>query len=196
MLAVAKHISTQFTDEFKHPVRPLSAVLEDNTANQRIRTRAKVTRVIGRGSKGSQTQDLAVLWCSKCKQPFPANHCQSCDDKTLAKAQAVYQMVLLLEAPDSKNKGEPTKAYVVLSGDEAEAILPPLPLVHGGPNEVGRARRTISELTRRVEETLLGNTMDGERTHPVIDWTLESFYDGPPGKLVKVWRVFGMKKRE
>lgn len=89
-----------------------------------------------------------------------------------------------------------TKMYVVLAGKEAETILPPLPMVHGGPNEVKRTRAQISALTRGVEAVLLGNLMDGERTHPVIDWSLESFYDGRKGEMVRIWRVFGMSCKD
>lgn len=159
---------------------------KDRMATQRVRLHAKVTRILRRNARGSNPGDLAVLWCTKCKNPFAGDYCQSCSDVTRARATIQYQMILELD------DGEELM-YATLSGPRADDILPPLHMSLGGPNEVKRARAAISALTSRVEDVLMGSRMDGVRTPCLIDWTLECY---PSENMIKIWRVFGMAKRD
>ncbi|BEJ17058.1 hypothetical protein CspHIS471_0604590 [Cutaneotrichosporon sp. HIS471] len=196
---ISTALMTKFTDEASHPRSTVAQILANTTAPNRFRTLARVKTIHSRDAKGSAKGDLAVLWCKRCNNTFAKDHCQTCNDRSMKNAEVRWQLLLVLE-PERAN-GEETPpdcaAVVVLDGDDAAAILPALPPLAPGPNEVARLRKRISgyeKFKKPVEDLLLGPDVNGERTPPLIDWTVESYASGPNGQLDHLcFRVFGMR---
>lgn len=89
--------------------------------------------------------------------------------------------------------------------------LPPL-TPSTNPNDATKSQRQLSHISKSVSDLLLGPRLDGVRTMPVFDWSVESYvvklpkgFTAPGGKVsgqpgagagagrgVVVWRVFGM----
>lgn len=205
---------TTYTNASEYPRSTTAEIIANNTVPNRFRTLARVRRIIPRNAKGSEKGDLAVLWCKRCNNSFAGEHCKSCNDERLQHADVQWQMLLDLEpeieagqegegmdldgtsaSQRRQERLERESIIAVLAGEEAERVLAPLPLVTKGPNEMRRLRKRISALTPRVEELLLGPRFDGERTRPLIDWSIESYAGGANGGFDRLlFRVFGMRK--
>lgn len=206
---------TTHTDAAAHPRSTTAEMLANNTVPNRFRTLARVRRIIPRNAKGSEQGDLAVLWCKRCNNSFAGEYCQSCNDKQLQHADVQWQMLLDLEPEIEVGDGERDEGMdvdetpsqrkeerlaresiiAILAGDEAARVLPALPLITPGPNEMRRLRRRIPALTSGVEDLLLGPRFDGKRTQPLIDWSIESYAGGVNGGFDRLlFRVFGMRR--
>lgn len=91
---------------------------------------------------------------------------------------------------------------VIASTDKQERFLPSLPPISAStnPNDQKQADRRILGICQNVIQTLQGATMDGVRSRPWIDWTIQSvFVPAPKGhvglkgeKGVLVYKAFGM----
>ncbi|BEI86718.1 hypothetical protein CcaverHIS002_0700640 [Cutaneotrichosporon cavernicola] len=196
---ISSALMTKFTDEASHPRSTVAQILANTTAPNRFRTLARVKAIHSRDAKGSAKGDLAVLWCKRCNNTFAKDHCQTCNDRSMKNAEVRWQLLLVLEPEHADGEETPPDcaAVVVLDGDEAAAILPALPPLAPGPNEVARLRKRISgydKFKKPVQDLLLGPDVNGERTPPLIDWTVESYASGPNGQLDHLcFRVFGMR---
>ncbi|KLT39255.1 hypothetical protein CC85DRAFT_330894 [Cutaneotrichosporon oleaginosum] len=190
-------LMTGYTDEAAHPRSTISEILANTTVPNRFRLLARVLALTPRFPKGASVNkagavskgELAMLWCRRCKNNFPSAHCLSCNDMSLKHAEVRWQMLLTLEGESGG------QLDVVLDGDAAAAVLPPLPPLTPDPKEVRRLRGRLVDLRAAAENVLLGARFDGVRTRPLIDWTIESYATGPSGRLEYLhFRVFGMRK--
>lgn len=123
---IASHLGTVHTDALLHQRTPsLGAVRDNETVPNRYRILVRVREVLGRGARGSRPGDLALLWCRKCRRPFPESHCRSCEDTAYKHAEARWQLVLRLE---DEAGGE---LIVALSGESLPSL--PFPALHTLP---------------------------------------------------------------
>ncbi|KAL1408362.1 hypothetical protein Q8F55_005172 [Vanrija albida] len=185
---VTIHVGTTHTSEIDHPLTSLTAAFANRTVPNRYRVRARVVDVRPCGVPTFE-QDLAVFYCRKCRHPFKFDHCMSCGDTQHAHATCRWEMVLWLEDPENPGQTWPA----VLSDGEAEIMLPALPTVHGGVNEIQRTRTRIKELTTRAYDVLMGAKMSGVRPQYIIDMTLQSHVATCNKLQVLVYSVFGMR---
>ena len=125
---------------------------------------------------------------------FATPHCQSCNDLKCEKATYVYRFIAIIEQDD-------TELSLMIADKQAESFLPQLPPLSASnnPNDIKRHQIRLKEISARVDGILLGKMFDGQRTRPIIDWTiqcLELDIKGKPGETVKVWTPFGMRSIE
>jgi hypothetical protein len=181
-----------------HRRSTFTEITANQTVPNRFRTLARVKKIIPRNAKGSAAGDLAVLWCKRCNNTFDKHHCRSCNDKHLKHADVRWQLAIVLEAEGTDEETSPRELIAVFDGDEAATVFNALPPLATGPNEVDRLRKRIADhakFNKEVENLLFGARFNGERTRPLIDWTLESYAGGPNGRQDHLlFRVFGMRK--
>ena len=121
--------------------------------------------------------------------------CHGCKDAVLAQAELRYRFIVILE------EGGNTLTTLI-ADDHAAEFLPPLPPISAtnNPNDIKKIDTRVKEANEGVEKMLLGAMMDGQRSRPAIDWTLECYAikntkntkKGAKGEVV-VYSVFGMK---
>ena len=91
----------------------------------------------------------------------------------------------------------------IIADEVAVKILPPLPPIttSNSENDLRRKESRVRMANDGVADILLGAKMDGQRTRPIIDWTIEVYEVSPASKLDKkpkkelrvvVARAFGM----
>lgn len=182
------HVGTTYVDEISHPTTSLTSAFANSTVPNRYRVRARVLSIQACGLPNFEN-DLAVFYCRKCRHSFKFDYCMSCGDKQHVHATCRWEMILELQDPANPGTTWPA----ILSDAEAEIMLPALPTIHGGANEVKRARNRIKELTARVHEVLMGARVSGVRPHYVIDMTLQSHIVRSGKNQILVYSVFGMK---
>jgi hypothetical protein len=232
-IPVSTLVFTSHTDPRDHPITPLSEALADPTVPNKYRVRARVARIEPVPSK--QPSDIIITFCTRCNQEFNADKCLSCNDAAYAYAEARWRMLVFLEIDAAEKRAAiesfaaargrpvpapsafPSEHAVLLADAEAAAFLPPLPVLHTGPNEMHRARAQMRTLRDKAEDLLLGNRFDGLRTRPLIDWSVAKYAvpleaDNKRGKKDKdkekdkvmeaeraesvvLWKVFGMRTK-
>lgn len=197
-------IRTTNREEIKHPVTPLSEAIANPTLPNKYRIQARVSRIESRRAKAAP-DSLAILFCSKCRTCINAEHCQSCNDRAYQHAEARWDMFVFFEMDDVA-KATAAKMGLALAfegewgvffgGPAAEACLPALPPLGGymGPNEVKRVRNRLEAFTGRVHDAMLGPKLDGERTRPAIDWTVQTYTVGEGANKTEMWEVVDMEK--
>jgi hypothetical protein len=232
-------VVTKHNDELNNPITPLADALADPTVPNKYRIQARVTRIEPVPSKNAS--DLVIAFCKRCNCDFERDYCHSCNDTTYVNAESRWRMLVFLEIDQAAKREAldklararndthltdfdldyPTEVALLLCDRDA-AFLPSLPDLHSGPNEVKRARNAYKALRGKVEDLLLGNRFNGERSRPLIDWSVMKYripLDGhgvgssngngkgkgkgkersvsmplaPEGVLV--WKVFGMVAR-
>ena len=124
---------------------------------------------------------------------FNKPYCQSCNDDDLEHAQLRYRFVAIIEQAD-------VFLPIIISDEDAEAFLPALPPLSAStnPNDGKKLQIRIKEASEKVDQTLLGSRMNGERVRPVIDWSLETYSikaNAKSDEAYVVARAFGMMSK-
>ena len=150
-----------------------------------------------RGATGGASRlggnDPKDFWC-RANARFDPPACQACSDPELSHAELRYWIWAELE-----NSSDAMS--VIIANEAAAEFLPPLaPLVGStNPNDRKKMDTRVREANRAVEDMLLGATMDGQRSRPVIDWSVETMeqelvHAGGWKRVIK-HLVMGMKSR-
>lgn len=65
---------------------------------------------------------------------------------------------------------------VIIANEAAAEFLPPLPplVASTNPNDKKKMETRVREANRAAEEMLLGAMMDGQRSRPLIEWSVET----------------------
>jgi len=206
----AQHLSTTYTDDLCYPVSNIADIAANIMVPNKFRLRARVKAIFPRNPP-TGTPPMAnyiCFFCKKCERPYVyvlqpissrtlttrdnAKTCHGCKDTILAEAELRYRFIAILEQNDNS-------LTVLISDRQADEFLPPLPPLSptNNPNDLKKIENRTREANEKVEQILLGAMMDGQRSRPVIDWTVECYAvkngkKGAKGEVV-VYSVFGMK---
>nr|XP_019008989.1 uncharacterized protein I206_06677 [Kwoniella pini CBS 10737]OCF47770.1 hypothetical protein I206_06677 [Kwoniella pini CBS 10737] len=191
---LAKHFKTIHTDLTEHPVSTIQDIIASSTVPNKYRVTAKVKSVHPRNLEKNDT--LIQSFCKHCKSTFKSAWCGSCNDSEGMNAEYKYRFVCILE----DQKGDELACLV--GDDEAAEFLPPLPpySTSTNPNDLRKSDRRRTELSGEVYNILQGAKMNGVRTKPYIDMSLEVYHivrpfnteqNGEEEKFI-VARMFGM----
>ncbi|WWC58937.1 uncharacterized protein I303_101482 [Kwoniella dejecticola CBS 10117] len=200
---LATHIKTVHTDPTEHPISTIKDVITSSTIPNKYRIIARVKSIHSRNLENNDT--LVQTYCKHCKNAFKGSWCGSCNDSEGEDAEYRYRFVCTLE---DQNDGEDELACLV-GDDEALEFLPPLPpySTSTNPNDLRKAEIRRKELSGQVYNILQGAKMDGVRTKPFIDMSLEVYHIlkprptnagngdgelGGEGEKIVVARMFGM----
>nr|XP_019047735.1 hypothetical protein I302_04352 [Kwoniella bestiolae CBS 10118]OCF26665.1 hypothetical protein I302_04352 [Kwoniella bestiolae CBS 10118] len=196
---LATHLRTIHTNEMDHPLSSISNILDNSTVPNKYRIIAQVKSIISRSPSG----DIIQAYCKHCKMSFKNDWtwCLSCNDTEGEYAEWKYRfLVVLVDQRGMELVG-------LVGDDEAAEFLPPLPPWSNStnPNDIRKSERRRHEITAHVYNTLQGAKMDGIRTKPFIEMSLEVYHvikpftggideqDEQQKVKVIVARMFGMR---
>ncbi|WVQ68725.1 uncharacterized protein L199_006934 [Kwoniella botswanensis] len=192
---IATHLQTIHTDPIEHPLSAIGDILNNPTIPNKYRIIAQIKSIVPRCPSDSIIQAYCTHCASSLKNGW--TWCQSCNDTDGEHSEWRYRFLVILK----DEKGDELAGLV--ADDEAAEFLPPLPpwSTSTNPNDLRKSERRRVELIGQVYNILQGAKMDGVRTKPYIDMSLEVYHIIKPnaeaenGKKEKVVvaRMFGMK---
>ncbi|WRT65265.1 uncharacterized protein IL334_002208 [Kwoniella shivajii] len=190
-LRLATHITTTHTDPTNHPISTIAEILANTSLPNKYRMTARIKSLHPRSIPENST--FVQPYCKHCHRAFKGTWCQSCGDTEGTNAEWRYRFIAILEDQDG---GE--MACVV--ADDDAAFLPGLPpwSNSNNPNDARKSQSRCNQITGEVCNILQGARMDGVRTTPFIDMSLE-VYEVDKASVTRqkegtvvVARMFGM----
>ncbi|OCF76410.1 hypothetical protein I204_02105 [Kwoniella mangroviensis CBS 8886] len=192
---IATHLQTIHTDPIEHPLSTIGDIINNSTIPNKYRIIAQIKSIVPR----SPSDNIIQAYCTHCKSSFKNGWawCQSCNDTDGYHSEWRYRFLVVFK----DEKGDELAGLV--ADQEATEFLPPLPpwSTSTNPNDLRKSERRRMELIGQVYNILQGAKMDGVRTKPYIDMSLEVYHilkpnaepeNGEKEKVV-VGRMFGMK---
>ncbi|WWC87401.1 uncharacterized protein L201_002290 [Kwoniella dendrophila CBS 6074] len=198
LVRLATHVQTIYNDTTNHQISTISDILHNSTLPNKYRIHAKVKKIHSRSLIDNDS--VIQSYCRKCEMAFKGDWCGSCNDSEGELAEWRYRFIAILE---DKNGDE---LACIVADDEAAEFLPPLPpwSISTNPNDQRKSEVRRNELNNQVHTILQGAKMDGKRTKPFIDLSIQIYEITTPSQArqtgaingrdtIVVARLFGMK---